>query len=104
MGYNNEIALGLFEDLIQYCSLCFLRESPASQNLVKTDSGLLLWKPAMLEQIKQVNFKNSQSLEDKQYHMALYLIELFYNLAIGNTNNISESPGFEVPLGTWITE
>ena len=101
---EDEIALGTFEDLIQYCSLGFTRESPGSQNLIKTENGLLLWTPEILERIKQVNFKGAITLEDKQYHMASYLIELFYDLAIGSANNILEAPGFEVPLGAWIKD
>lgn len=59
---DDVLALGSFEDLIQYCSLCFLRESPASQNLVKTDSGLLLWTP--LE--TQTTYPNHQV---SRYHL-----------------------------------
>jgi hypothetical protein len=32
-----------------------------------------------------------------------YIIELAYDLAIGTHDNIFEDPGFETPLGGWIT-
>ena len=38
---------------------------------------------------------NKYGLREKQLHIVGYLIELFYDVCIHQTHNISESPGFE---------
>ena len=43
----------------------------------------------------------SHRLQDKQLHMVGYLFELFYDLMIAPRHNVSQSPGFETPLGVF---
>ena len=59
---------------------------------------------AILAAMHKYELPTMKIAENKQYHMASYLIKLFYDLAIGSANNISEAPGFEVPLGAWIKD
>ena len=54
--------------------------------------------------IDALKIAGTSSLEERQYHMVGYLIELAYDLAIGTGNEVSASPGFEIPLGAWISD
>jgi hypothetical protein len=53
----------------------------------------------MIERIGAVNFANTKDLEAKQLHMVGYLCELVYDLALSPGDNVSQSPGFDTPLG-----
>ena len=55
----------------------------------------------MLERIGAVNFLNAKDLEAKQLHMVGCLCELVCDLALAPGNNVSQSPGFETPLGVF---
>jgi hypothetical protein len=90
---------GEFEDLKQYCGLGFSRKENI-EALHQTDgSGLFAWSPEMLERIGNVNFANAKDIKAKQLHMVGYLCELVYDLALTPGDNVSQSPGFETPLG-----
>jgi hypothetical protein len=90
---------GEFEDLKQYCGLGFSRKENI-EALHQTDgSGLFAWSPEMLERIGTVNFANAKDIKAKQLHMVGYLCELVYDLALTPGDNVSQSPGFETPLG-----
>ena len=90
---------GDFEDLQQYCGLGFSRKEKL-EALHQTDgSGIFVWSKEMLERIGVVNFPNAKDLKAKQLHMVGYLCELIYDLALTPGNNVSQSPGFETPLG-----
>jgi hypothetical protein len=93
------LQLGYFEDLQQYCGLGFSR-SESIEALHRTDgSGIFVWSAEMLERIGAVNFQNAKDLKAKQLHMVGYLCELVYDLALAPGDNVSQSPGFETPLG-----
>jgi hypothetical protein len=53
----------------------------------------------MLERIGAVNFQKAKDLEAKQLHMVGYLCELVHDLALAPGDDVSQSPGFETPLG-----
>jgi hypothetical protein len=90
---------GNFEDLTQYCGLGFSRQENI-QALHQTDgSGIFVWSKEVLERIGAVNFSGAKDLEAKQLHMVGYLCELVYDLALAPDDNVSQSPGFETPLG-----
>jgi hypothetical protein len=96
---SSTLQLGYFEDLQQYCGLGFSR-SENIQPLHQTDgSGIFIWSNEMLERIGAVNFAGAKDLKDKQLHMVGYLCELVYDLALAPCDNVSQSPGFETPLG-----
>jgi hypothetical protein len=57
------------------------------------------WSKEVLERIGAVNFLGAKDLEAKQLHMVGYLCELVYDLALAPDQNVSQSPGFETPLG-----
>jgi hypothetical protein len=90
---------GNFEDLEQYCGLGFSRRE-SIEALHQTDgSGIFVWSKEVLERIGAVNFSGAKDLEAKQLHMVGYLCELVYDLALAPDQNVSQSPGFETPLG-----
>ena len=68
----------------------------------KTDiGGFFTWDTCVLEKIDAVNFKGVKHRKDKQLHLAGYLLELAYDLALSSLHNVSKNPGFETPLGVW---
>ena len=90
---------GDFEDLRQCRALGFSRKENLEALLQTDGSGTFVWTPEMLERIDAVNFQNSKDLEAKQLHMVGCLSELVYDLALAPGDNVSQSPGFETPLG-----
>ncbi len=62
-------------------------------------SGIFAWSTEMLDQIGTVNFANAKDLKAKQLHMVGYLCELVHDLALAPGDDVSQSPGFETPLG-----
>ena len=101
---NNPRARGYWEDLVRYCSLGFDRSQVTrTHKLTSVDNGLFIWCDEVMTRLENIDFKGSTCIKDKQLHMVGYLIELMYDLALGNNNNLSEAPGFEVPLGAWIS-
>jgi hypothetical protein len=85
--------------LKQCCGLGFSRKENI-EALHQTDgSGPFAWSPEMLERIGTVNFANAKDIKAKQLHMAGCLCELVCDLALTPGDNVSQSPGFETPLG-----
>ena len=99
---NTPIEIGVFEDLTQYVALGFTREDGvAVKNLTCRDGGLFIWREEMKKRISKINFAGSKSLLDKKLHMITYLFEICYDIALSSSWNVSESPGFETPIGYW---
>ena len=99
----SSLQVGSFEDLQQYCALGFNRSNDSHKKLCSVgEDALCHWAEDVLEKVEKTNFRGATSLQDKQLHVVGYLIELVYDLAISSQDNVSESPGFETPLGTWI--
>jgi hypothetical protein len=99
---DNQLQLGFFEDLEQYCALGFCREHESHRSLYqKSSDGIFIWSDEMLHRIGGVNFRGAKVLADKQLHMVGYLIELCYDLALSSEQNVSESAGCETPLGVF---
>lgn len=95
---------GYREDLLLFVGAAFDRKD-ASQvsNLcdTNTDTGLLNWPQDTISHINKVNFPGCFTLQDKQLHMVGYVIELFYDLLISTSDNVSSSPGFETCIGVF---
>ena len=70
--------------------------------MLSNDSGssLFNWSAASQKRIKALKW-NGDTDERKRIHMVGYLIELVYDLSIAPNNNVSGSPGFELPLGSF---
>jgi hypothetical protein len=90
-----------FEDLKQRCGLGFSRNENL-EALHQTDgSGMFVWSKEALERIEAITFSGAKDLKAKQLHMAGCLCELVCDLDLAPGNNVSQSPGFETPLGTF---
>jgi hypothetical protein len=81
--------------LEQYCALGFSRQDKSHQSLYATTGN------GIFKRIGEIKFPGAKVLADKQLHMIGYMIELCYDLALSLDHNISESAGFETPLGFW---
>jgi len=104
-NFANELRLGCFEDLVQYCALGFCRNERHHHKLYSTEvEGLFSWTNDVVCRIIHINFPGAITLEDKQLHMLGYLFEIFYDIALSSLHNVSASQGFETPLGSWIHE
>jgi len=64
-------------------------------------AGVLNWTTASLQLTNKVKFAGCQSLHEKQLRMVSYLFELGYELCLAPAHDVSESPGFETPLGVF---
>jgi hypothetical protein len=66
-----------------------------------------VWNICMVERNDRTNRRRQfcereiPQSQAKQLHMVGYLCELVYNLALAPGENVSQSPGFETPLGVF---
>jgi hypothetical protein len=96
---TSTIRLGFYEDLDIYCGLCFADTSVVSELLTSHDEGSIFkWSSNSLTRLEALKW-NGDKAQRKRVHMVGYLVELVYDLSIARDNNISGSPGFELPLG-----
>ena len=93
---------GEFEQLKLYCGLGFdpSHEYHKALYLTSAEHAVFDWSNIAIKKIMQVNFSSgSKGLFAKQLTMVAYLCELAYDLSLSKEYNVSESPGFETPLG-----
>jgi len=100
-----EAQIGWWDDLELCAGLLFDRaDTAAVRALCDTNAsrGLLSWRPIHMNRIRAVKFRGGGvNDQDKQLHMVGYLFELIFDLMIAPKDNLSESPGFETPLGVF---
>jgi hypothetical protein len=96
-----DIRRGCFEQLECLVAFGFSRTAVKARLLVATEgvNNIFSWDSACINGLQKLNFREGTPLEDKQLHMVGYLAELCYDLALAPKDNVSESPGFETPLG-----
>ena len=87
---------GLWEDLQMYVAAGF---EPTADNLAifgkdYHDGGLLVMTDSEQEMIRKLNLRGRSDAE-KFADVVAYVMELAYDLAIGERSNMSDSPGFE---------
>jgi len=101
---NNKDATGIrsgyFEHLTQYCGAGFDRTQFANDDLTKNER-IFSWDNNTLGKLKYFSFNTCTTIEEKQLHMVSYLFELGCDLMISPDDNVSNSPGFEVPLAIY---
>jgi hypothetical protein len=95
--------LGTHKQLCAYSALAYscAYDHPGRNLLTETDKEggtLFCWSTETIFRVHKLSFRNS-SQKMKQLHMVSYLFELCYDLALSRHFNVSENPGFEVPLG-----
>jgi hypothetical protein len=78
---------------------CFADNSVVSKLLANHDEGSLFkWSSNSLTRQRALRW-NGNTEQRKRVHQVGYLVELVHDLSIARDNNISGSPGFELPLG-----
>ncbi len=83
-----------------YCGVGISRKEPGLSYLKDTGpESVFVCNDNYLRYVNMVSFRGVVDPTEKQMHMIGYLCELAYDLAIAPANNVSESPGFEGPLG-----
>jgi len=60
---------------------------------------VFLWPSCTLAKLGKLKLAGCSTVENKQLYMLGYLFELFYDLIISPSANVSRSPGFESCLG-----
>ena len=84
--------------LHQHSGLAFDGQNAAA--IIDVDNGLLEWDRVTMEWVETTS-KDNRRVEHTQLMMVAYLIELAYELCIGEYDNVSESGGFEALCGTF---
>jgi hypothetical protein len=90
---------GWFQDVSQYVGMAFDRQdAQAVQVLCHEQQGVFEWKSHIYTCLQQCLW-HKQDMRNKQLNMVAYLLELLYDLCLSQHVNVSESPGFELPMG-----
>ena len=98
---SNELRLGFFENLTQYCELGFSRSvNDVYKRLLDSDS-ILLWDDRILACLKSCSKNRGSELSNGQLHLVGYLFECCYDLAISPSRNISQDPDFCWAIKWW---
>ena len=58
----------------------------------------LMMPSVIISKMKYFSFNTCTTIEEKQLHMVSYVFELGYDLMMSPRDNVSNSPGFGVPL------
>ena len=83
--------------------MAFDRSDTASiEQLCNTKGGVFHWGKVELAKIKASNIKGAHTLKEKQLHFVGFAMELFYDLLLSPSLNISQAPGYEGPLGVHV--
>ena len=88
-----------FEDLDRVVLMGHDSSSPDAVRRLTSDGAIFDWPESVVERTSKVNFAGAKTTEEKQLHFVACALELFYDLMIGSERRVSESPGFETPLG-----
>jgi hypothetical protein len=91
---------GHFENLRIFCAIGFSNKEPSLSYLREIGpESLFVCNRKYVDYLGKVTFRRGADVQENHVHMIGYLCELAYDLAIAPGNNVSESPGFETPLG-----
>ena len=98
-NHVGSIRRGWFQDVHQYVGMGFNRQDQQAMKVICDEQqGLFEWKPHIYACLAQCTWRH-QEMRNKQLNMVAYLLELFYDLCLSPLDNVSESPGFELPMG-----
>jgi hypothetical protein len=62
-------------------------------------TGIFQWSNSTRKLVTRTNFKDSQVYKDKQLRFVGHMTEMSHGLLICESHNISNSFGFELPMG-----
>ena len=99
---SDELQRGYYSDLRFSVGLSFDRSDADAIRALCASAGageVFLWPSSTLAKLGKLKLAGCSTIENKQLHMLGYLFELFYDLMISPSANVSRSPGFESCLG-----
>ena len=98
-NFQGSMRRGWFQDVSQYVGMAFDRhDTQAVHVLCDEEHGIFEWQSHIYACLQQCPWQQ-QDMINKQLNMVAYLVELFYDLCLSPQDNVSESPGFELPMG-----
>ena len=86
---------------MQYCGLGFNPRDDNSTKVLTQNNGIFHWSEAVCNRVKTFCLKKGGKCKDHEIKLKLvgYLFELFYDLMLDTSENLSTNPGFEFFLG-----
>ncbi len=87
---------GYFENLRMFCGMAFDKKGEVRPlcSIGKEDS-LFVWSDRVIEELKKRAEKKGVSLQRMQLTAVAYLWEMYYELMLARSENVSKSPGAE---------
>ena len=102
-GHNNdELRFGYFDDLVQYVAMGFSKENGVD-NITKEEGGVFVWSDRTIKMLEKTKM-NGYSMESKKLVLVAYLFEIYYDLLIAPSMNVSKSAGLERFIGVFTKE
>ena len=90
--------IGWFENLELFVGIVFdRRDNTVIDYMCSQQDGAFEWRPHVHSALERCPW-HQQDMPNKKMNMVAYLLELFYDLCLSPANNISESPGFKLPM------
>mmetsp|Transcript_16663 Transcript_16663/g.27714 ORF Transcript_16663/g.27714 Transcript_16663/m.27714 type:complete len:142 (+) Transcript_16663:391-816(+) len=99
---NNKLRNAYFDELVQYVAMGFNKENGV-ENIAKEEDGIFVWSVRTLKMLERTKM-NGYSTESKKLVLVAYLFELYYDLLIAPSFNVSESAGLERFIGVFTKE
>ena len=88
----------MFENLQQRKGLAFKRNDQAAVANI-CGAGLFVWSPVVKAKLEGASFHGTTTLQQRQLIMAVYAMELLFDLCLDPHNNASASSGYETAQG-----
>lgn len=87
---------GYFENLRMFCGMAFDKKGEVGPLCsIGEEDSLFVWSDRVIEELKKRAEKNGVSLQRMQLTAVAYLWEMYYELMLARSENVSESPGAE---------
>ena len=96
---NDKVRYGYFDDLVQYVAMGFAKEKGVG-NITKEEDGIFVWSDRTIKMLEKTKM-NGYSMESKKLVLVAYLFEIYYDLLIAPSKNISKSAGLERFIGVF---
>jgi len=99
---NNKLRNAYFDDIVQYVAMGFNKDNGVD-NIAKEEGGIFVWSVRTLKMLERTKM-NGYSMESKKLVLVAYLFELYYDLLIAPSFNVSGSAGLERFIGVFTKE
>lgn len=92
---KKDIRWGDFENLVQYVAMGFSLENV--DHLTKEADGIFVWSDRTMKMLEKTKM-NGASIKTKKLVLIAYLFEIYYDLLLAPSANVSRSAGLESDL------